>query len=61
MNEETVLGYVPRLMALWFTKFLTSTANIGRTVVKGKLVCKQRGGLQFRNEFPLWLLKSLLE
>ena len=36
MNDETVLGHVPKLMASWFTKFLNRATNIGRTVVKGK-------------------------
>ena len=36
LNGETVVGHVPKLMALWVTKCLKRPTNKGRTVVKGK-------------------------
>ena len=38
LNGETVVGHVPKLMALWLTKFLKRPTNKGRAVVKGKYV-----------------------
>ena len=38
LNGETVLGHVPKLMALWLTKFLKRPTNKGRAVMKGKHV-----------------------
>ena len=41
-DEFEVIGHVPRLMALWLTKFLKRPTNIGKVIVKGKRV--NRGG-----------------
>ena len=43
LNGETVLGHVPKLMALWLTKFLKMATNKGRAVVKGKRVNRGAG------------------
>ena len=42
-NGKTVLGHVPKLMALWLTKFLKRPTNEGRAVVKGKRVNREAG------------------
>ena len=68
-NGETVLGHVPKLMALWLTKFLKRPTNKGRAVVKGKRVNKGAGyGLEIPceycftgGEFSIQWLKSKLE
>ena len=69
LNGETVLGHVPKLMALWLTKFLKRPTNKGGAVVKGKHV--NRGadyGLEISceycftgDEFSIQWLKSKLE
>ena len=41
-NDYEVLGHVPKLMAIWLTKFLKRGTNNGKAVVKGKHV--NRGG-----------------
>ena len=41
-NDYEVLGHVPKLMAIWLTKFLKRATNNGKAVVKGKRV--NRGG-----------------
>ena len=41
-NDYEVLGHVPKLMAIWLTKFLKRGTNNGKAVVKGKRV--NRGG-----------------
>ena len=51
-NGETVLGHVPKLMALWLTKFLKRPTNKGRAVVKGKRVNRGVGyGLEIPCEY----------
>ena len=42
MHDYEVIGHVPKLMALWLTKFLKRPTNSGKVVVKGKRV--NRGG-----------------
>lgn len=43
LNENfEVLGHVPRLMALWLSKFLKRPINSGKVLIKGKRV--NRGG-----------------
>ena len=43
MSEHfEVVGHVPKLMAIWLTKFLKRATNIGKVVIKGKRV--NRGG-----------------
>ena len=69
LNGETVLGHVPKLMALRITKFLKRPTNKGEAVVKGKHV--NRGadyGLEISceycftaDEFSVQWLKSKLE
>ena len=69
LNGKTVLGHVPKLMALWVTEFLKRPTNKGRAVVKGKRV--NRGGSYgleisceccFRgDDFSIQWLKSKLE
>ena len=69
INGETVLGHVPKLMALWLTKFLKRPTNKGRAVVKGKHVNRGAGyGLEISceycftgDEFSIQWLKSKLE
>lgn len=52
LNGETLLGHVPKLMALWLTKFLKRLTNKGRTVVKGKHVNRGAGyGLEIPCEY----------
>ena len=52
INDETVLGHVPKLMALWCTKFLKRVTNKGRAVVKGKPVNRGAGyGLELPCEY----------
>ena len=41
-DDSQVLGHVPKLMAIWLTKFLKRATNNGKTVVKGKRL--NRGG-----------------
>ena len=41
-NDHEVLGHVPKLMAIWLTKFLKRGTNDGKAVVKGKRI--NRGG-----------------
>lgn len=43
LNGETLLGHVPKLMALWLTKLLKRPTNKGRAVVKGKHVNRGAG------------------
>ena len=47
LNDETVLGHVPKLMALWVTKFLRRASNKGRAVVKGKRVKRHLSSKDF--------------
>ena len=42
MHDYEVVGHVPKLMALWLTKFLKWSTNSRKVVVKGKPV--NRGG-----------------
>ena len=42
ISQAEVLGYVPKLMALWLTKFLKRPTNSGEVIVKGNRV--NRGG-----------------
>ena len=41
-DDFEVVGHVPKLMAIWLTKFLKRASNIGKVVIKGKRV--NRGG-----------------
>ena len=41
-DDFEVVGHVPKLMAIWLTKFLKRATNIGKVVIKGKRV--NRGG-----------------
>ena len=41
-DDFEVVGRVPKLMAIWLTKFLNRATNIGKVVIKGKRV--NRGG-----------------
>ena len=41
-DDIKVVGHVPKLMAIWLTKFLKRATNIGKVVIKGKRV--NRGG-----------------
>ena len=69
LNGETVLGNVPKLIALWVTKFLKRPTNKGRAVGKGKRV--NRGGSHgleisceycfIGDDFSIQWLKSKLE
>ena len=44
MREDfEIIGHVPKLMAIWLTKFLKRAANSGKAVIKGKRV--NRGGV----------------
>ena len=63
LNGETVLGHVPKLMALWLTKFLKRPTNKGRAVVKGMLWFRNsmRVLLHRSDEFSIQWLKSKLE
>lgn len=68
-NGETVLGHVPKLIALWLTKFLKRPTSKGRAAVKGKRVNRGAGyGLEIPceycftgDEFSIQWLKSKLE
>ena len=42
MRDLEIIGHVPKLMALWLTKFLKRASNSGKAVIKGKRV--NRGG-----------------
>ena len=42
MDDYEVIGHVPKLMALWLTRFLKRPTNSGNVTVKGKRV--NRGG-----------------
>ena len=69
LNGETVLGHVPKLMALWLTKILKRPTKKGRAVVKGKRVNRGASyGLEIPceycftgDEFSIQWLKSKLE
>ena len=51
MREDfEITGHVPKLMAIWLTKFLKRAANSGKAVIKGKRV--NRGG-GYGLEIPL--------
>ena len=41
-KDFEVVGHVPKLMAIWLTKFLKGVTNIGKAIIKGKQV--NRGG-----------------
>ena len=41
-DDFEVVGHVPKLMAIWLTKFLKRALNTGKVVIKGKRV--NRGG-----------------
>ena len=41
-DDFEVVGHVPKLKAIWLAKFLKRATNIGKVVIKGKLV--NRGG-----------------
>ena len=52
INGGTVLGHVPKLMALWLTKFLKRPTNKERAVAKGKRVNRAAGyGLEIPCEY----------
>ena len=42
MDDYEVIGHVPKLIALWLTRFLKWPTNSGKVTVKGK--CVNRGG-----------------
>ena len=42
MDNYEVIGHIPKLMALWLTRFLKRPTNSGNVTVKGKRV--NRGG-----------------
>ena len=54
LNGETVLGHVPKLMALWLTKFLNE-ANKQRKSCYERQARKQRGRLWLRNSMRVLL------
>ena len=37
MNMK-VVGHIPKLMAVWVTKFLNRPTNIGKVIIKGKRI-----------------------
>ena len=41
LNGETVLGHVPKIMALWLTKFLKRATTKARAVLKGNRVNRE--------------------
>ena len=41
-DDIKVIGHVPKLMAIWVTKFLKRASNSGKAVIRGKRV--NRGG-----------------
>ena len=41
-DDFEAVGHVPKLMAIWLTKFLKRARNIGKVVINGKRV--NRGG-----------------
>ena len=41
-DDIKVIGHVPKLMAIWVTKFLKRASNSGKAVIGGKRV--NRGG-----------------
>ena len=43
MHDYKVTCHLPKLMALWLTKFLKQRTNSGKVVVKGKRVNRGRG------------------
>lgn len=53
MREDfEIIGHVPKLMAIWLTKFLKRAANSGKAVIKGKRVNRGGGyGLEIPCEF----------
>ena len=51
-KDFQVVGHVPKLMAIWFTKFLNRASNTGKAVIKGKRVSRGGGyGLEIRCEY----------
>jgi len=51
-NDHEVLGHVPKLMAIWLTKFLKRGTNDGKGVVKGKRINRSGGyGLEVPCEY----------
>ena len=69
INGETVLGHVPKLMALWLTKLFKRPTNKGRALMQSKRVNRAAGyGLEnpyehcfTGHEFSIQWLKSKLE
>ena len=69
-DDYEVIGHVPKLMALWLTKFLKRPTNKGKVTVKGMRV--NRGGsygLEIPCEYKFegdsfsntWLRNKLIE
>ena len=51
-NDIEVIGQVPKLMAIWVTKFLTRATNSGKAAIGGKRVNRGGGyGLEIPCEF----------
>ena len=47
-----MIGHVPKLMALWLTKFLKCPTNIGTVVIKSKRINRGAGyGVELPCEF----------
>ena len=53
-DKFEVIGHVPRLMALWLTKFLKRPTNRAKVIVKGKRVNRAGGfGLEVHASISL--------
>ena len=51
-DDIEVIGQVPKLMAIWLTKFLKQATNSGKAVIRGKRVNRGGGcGLKIPCEF----------
>ena len=52
-----VVGHVPKLMAVWFMKFLKRPTNSGKVVITGKRVNRGSGyGLELLCEYVTYFL-----
>ena len=38
IHQFAVIGHVPKLMAMWLTKFVKRPSNSGKAIIKGKRV-----------------------
>jgi len=51
-DDMEVIGHVPKLMAIWLTKFLKRATDFGKAVIRGKRVNRGGGyGLEIPCEF----------